>query len=1148
MKINRKSLHTTADRVDILTDGGSPTMDTVEEFMNSTDSSGFFDGGILSDAGSGNVNISEGSGMIRTTTTETDPLLSFKFGPFTDIVVATDTTKYVYVDYNSGSPIQVLSDSEFDETTTKILIGVATNELGAIESTFNLGVRLQESIGQAGRFIRRVFGISRDERRGGLIFGETGTRNLTMSAGHLWWGRTDYTITGRAGGESFDIYYRDSPSGWVKGSTTQWPNTQYDDGSGILATLGSNKWATLWIYLEPDDHVVMVYGRAQFNTQATAEEEAEPNTLPPRLQNTAVLAARIVFLTTAATADFTSAFVTIFNKVGVTSHGDLSNLLDDNHTQYLLVDGTRAMSGGLDMGTNAITNVTSIATDTLTSASAGGITVGDDVDLGSNKLSFKNGETLIYQSGGATTFEFNSNFDFLDQGIPGNGFSFTENVFFPRLTGIDFGLPSLPWDTAYINTIDLGTNTITDGSMVGDWNFGTGNLTTTGTITANDFDATQGIVVNSSKADIFGIDLNGFGSAGTAMGGFIHLHGAATGADMFVFANGQTKFVVSDAAQSSAADDGIFSVSSTQMTVKSTLKVNSTGAGDNGLECFGNNEAGAAKRGGYIALDLDLGNPDFYMFINSDNKLVFDNTKQAVSTETGLTNIELSTGNWDFVSGDLTTTGQIATDTLTSASAGGITVGDDVDMVSNITTYGLNTVGKAAFGDSLILLGGDAGFGGNVTLAVGDGTQQISLAEDFGVNASPNNTLDLGSANAGKFRDFFLGRDATIDGDVIIGGTGTFAGDVLLTDAGATAKKLTIRGKGGAPPDRRSGSLILNFGNVTPDVHTYINSSGDIGFSSTAQTSATDAGVASINSVTGAASFATTSFTIDASGNLTTTGRGTFDNVVISTADSTSGDAGIAFNLVGGAGEGGINGANFDGSDIFITSGDGGDGAGPGSIGGDSGTIHLGVGERGAGSFIVGNYGDLLLQELGGNVGLGTLTPTAKFHLVGDDGVTGALDAPDFFTLVGGTGAASVTGGDGADYSLTGGLGGVSAGANPGGEGGDGSLLGGKGGAAAIGTGGTGGDIFIASGEAGAGLVAGVRGKVFIQKDGGDIDMLDGSGNIVTVAGDLTTTGNIKGNFQSSDGSQGITQTETTVNTFDITIKDGLITSFTKLS
>jgi hypothetical protein len=73
-------------------------------------------------------------------------------------------------------------------------------------------------------------------------------------------------------------------------------------------------------------------------------------------------------------------------------HGNLQGLLDDDHTQYLLVDGTRAMSGDLDMGANAITNVGLVdgvdvsahasrhnpgGADALATAAAGTISVGD---------------------------------------------------------------------------------------------------------------------------------------------------------------------------------------------------------------------------------------------------------------------------------------------------------------------------------------------------------------------------------------------------------------------------------------------------------------------------------------------------------------------------------------------------------------------------------------------------------------------------------------------------------------------------------------------------------------------------------------------------------------------------------------------------
>lgn len=50
------------------------------------------------------------------------------------------------------------------------------------------------------------------------------------------------------------------------------------------------------------------------------------------------------------------------NKVGagITDHGALTGLADDDHTQYLLVDGTRAMTGALDMGSQAITAVDTV--------------------------------------------------------------------------------------------------------------------------------------------------------------------------------------------------------------------------------------------------------------------------------------------------------------------------------------------------------------------------------------------------------------------------------------------------------------------------------------------------------------------------------------------------------------------------------------------------------------------------------------------------------------------------------------------------------------------------------------------------------------------------------------------------------------------
>lgn len=299
---------------------GAPTVDQIQEYLDTTGSSGFFYGGALTDAGSGNINIAAGRGYIRATADNNAQLLSFEWSAASNVAIPSNTVRYVYIKYNSGSPTYELSADEFAEDETKIMIGVAINDAGNIDSVFNVGVRIAEGIGNAGRWMRRVFGIVRDARRGGLIFSTTGTRKVKCTAGHLWWGRTDYTIaeldTNVSG--SFNVYYRAAVSGFTEeAAQTQWDNLYYDDGTGTLNDLGSNKWGNKWFYIEPDGHIVCMYGRDEYNTQAAAELEAPPATLPNRLAVASVLAARLTFKQGASTGSWSSAFDTKFTPAAV---------------------------------------------------------------------------------------------------------------------------------------------------------------------------------------------------------------------------------------------------------------------------------------------------------------------------------------------------------------------------------------------------------------------------------------------------------------------------------------------------------------------------------------------------------------------------------------------------------------------------------------------------------------------------------------------------------------------------------------------------------------------------------------------------------------------------------------------------------------
>ncbi|HEC66958.1 MAG TPA: hypothetical protein ENI23_16910, partial [bacterium] len=352
-----------ADEVSIALGGGSPTVDQIQEYLDNTGSSGFFLGGAISDGGSGTVDVAAGSGFIRTTNDDNAELQSFKWSASAGIAVTDNTTQYIYVD-DAGTIS--LNSNEFLEKPDLIQIGVVTDEAGTIAHVFSLGVRLEESIGAAGRFIRRVHGIERNNRLGGLIFGQSGdaNRDVTMTAGELEWGRTTYVITSfdTSGADTFQTY---SATGQEDAVASQWPNAQFDS-SGTLTTMINNRWANLFFFLEPDEHVVMIYGRSQFTSQALAEGEGVPSSsLPSKVSETGILVARFTFQKSANTATISSAFEALFANAGVTDHGDLAGLADDDHTQYVLADGTRNITGIQTFDAGLISTLQIYASSTL---------------------------------------------------------------------------------------------------------------------------------------------------------------------------------------------------------------------------------------------------------------------------------------------------------------------------------------------------------------------------------------------------------------------------------------------------------------------------------------------------------------------------------------------------------------------------------------------------------------------------------------------------------------------------------------------------------------------------------------------------------------------------------------------------------------
>ena len=347
------------------------TYSTLQHARNNLASSGIVSGGVISDAGGATINVTAGQCAIRPTTSHTATLYFADFPANNGIAIPANTIRYVGVEYNAGAPVVTIRALDNFNYMTEFPLGAVVNEGGVLHISTSCRHEISDSASHTAERFEHTFPFARDEKMGGLILGETGTRNITLTAGGVWAKLTEFTIPAfnSATGGVFTTYYQDGAGGFTKTtSVTQWPNTLYDNGTGTLATMTNNKYASLWFYLEPDDgDIVMLYGRAEYNSLSEAEVNGIPATSPDRVAHNCMLIGRIVFQKSAATAaSIHNPFSTVFAASGASTHSNLANLDFSvaGHTGTLpIVNGGTGSATGLTDNLTTTTTVTAI-TDT----------------------------------------------------------------------------------------------------------------------------------------------------------------------------------------------------------------------------------------------------------------------------------------------------------------------------------------------------------------------------------------------------------------------------------------------------------------------------------------------------------------------------------------------------------------------------------------------------------------------------------------------------------------------------------------------------------------------------------------------------------------------------------------------------------------
>ena len=335
----------------LIKDGDVTISSNLQSLINKTFSNaGVVSGGVVTDGGSGTVDISECVCYLRTTNSDTGELLRFTIAASSGVALTDNSENYVYVDYNAGTP-------QFAVTTTGSTVRDNENTLFELAEVYRSGTTLtitthaQISSNTSKRLQRFLYQKFLHTRTSGLVLGETGTRNITVTAGKVWIKLNEISVSAidTSAADDFSQYYYNGAA-WVEvASATQWDNTQYNNTASGLVTMTNNRFSFQEFFILGNGNLVSVYADDEYVALARAENASVITTLPDIISEHSTYIGRVVFQKSDATAQsILNPFDTTLNFSAVTDHGNLTGLTDDDHTQYSLLTGRNGDSLAID--------------------------------------------------------------------------------------------------------------------------------------------------------------------------------------------------------------------------------------------------------------------------------------------------------------------------------------------------------------------------------------------------------------------------------------------------------------------------------------------------------------------------------------------------------------------------------------------------------------------------------------------------------------------------------------------------------------------------------------------------------------------------------------------------------------------------------
>lgn len=270
------------------------------------------------------------------------------------LTLSANTNEYVYINENS---ILTSSGTRPSSVYNIILGRVVTNGSG-VEFIDLSPVNAEHMANRYGNLLRNAIGPIYST--GSIVTENVTPFHLDVTQGEYYYASNEFMPSGGTD-ITFTQYYRNGTGAtWITSATTVVNNTQFDN-NGTLTALTASYYTKHTLYVVGQgsyEKYFLVLGQNQYATLVEAEDALLPT--PPTFFSDAVSQIASVYIqqgTTGITQIQDIRPVIGFKAGGVnasSTHGNLLGLSADDHTQYLLVSGTRPMSGNLNMGGNNI--------------------------------------------------------------------------------------------------------------------------------------------------------------------------------------------------------------------------------------------------------------------------------------------------------------------------------------------------------------------------------------------------------------------------------------------------------------------------------------------------------------------------------------------------------------------------------------------------------------------------------------------------------------------------------------------------------------------------------------------------------------------------------------------------------------------------